>query len=429
MTINKYKTWLYLLLFSFAYEKPLIILSSMDKLNPRLFDIVLILGLLFTYGNKSSFNDEIYKKWCSIIAWFSICVMLGFLLFNIALDTKFFMLYYLLEYYKGVLALFILFKIPSGRVSLDDVFYPIIYGGVFVSLYCVYEITVGIEQVVLSDSLVLNKPRWLVWGPFVGAYFHIAVYMPLVTTLLFSKLVSSKGGKWGWFVLFIFCSWPIFFCGSRTAIFLWLVTILCVTYYNKKNRFVFFVGLASVIPLIFVIFTSKSLSGNDTINRLQSFESSASTHADNSIVSRALYAANFGLTKYDEHTLLPIIGGGFYVAPVEGNARIGYGFHNIYFFIFEQSGFIGVLLFLVFIISFLKKGLRFLNIEYEDTYYWFILAVVAYMVSSLILGWAGHTFWRGFATSNFNTLRVLLLVVASCYISKAHFINNSSGRL
>lgn len=417
--VNKYSLWIWLLFFSFAYEKPLIHLSSFDRLNPRLFDIVLLLGVTFLFGNEKIYKNIIYKQWTMIVLWFTFVVLIGALIFPFEWNIKKYMFYFLFEYYKGLLAITVMLCIPKRYYSLQTVLSALIVGGIFVSSYCIYELNVGVSEVIITEDKILAKPTGMVWGPYVGSYFEIAVFMPLVASIAFAMLMYGRWiSKKLMIILTLFISWPILYTGSRTAIFLFLCSITIIVIVNLKR------SIFVILPLLFLFFSTLILTDrfnflfdsnqNETLARMISLEED--NHHD-SIVNRIFLFKDFDFEKYDHGYVMPFIGAGFYVAPISGNARIGYGFHNIYLFAFEQSGIIGVILFILFIyvsIKILREGLR--DLDKNSLSYWFVAVVYAYFVASLIVGISGHSFWSGFSTSNFNNLRILLLVFASMIV-------------
>ncbi|TKB46145.1 O-antigen ligase family protein [Thalassotalea mangrovi] len=416
--INYHTIWIYLLVFSFSFEKPLIVLSSLDRLNPRLFDLVLGLGILILINNRLKFTEVVFKYWLLIVANFWVCAVLGLLLFDFSSQVKLYMVYYCFEYFKGVLALAIYLTIPEKYRPLRVIVNALFIGGFFVGTYCLYEYFIGIEQIVLTEGLILSKPKELVWGPFSGSYFHIANYIPLISAICLSKMIVVKSNKIFWFVVFLFFSWPILFTGSRTAIFLFIASVFFVfAFYIRKKTTVWLLLFFTIFTSVVVINTSFIASENYTLERLNQFEENDS---HNSILNRVLFFSHFDISSYDEGEYLPFIGAGFYVAPIEGRPRVGYGFHNIYVFTIEQSGIIGFCLFIMFCFVVVRRFVNFIKVGKVSKYHWFVVAVTAYTLGSLVIGWSGHTFWRGFATSNFNTLRILLLVSCSLYITKSY---------
>lgn len=417
--INRYKIWIWLLFFSFAYEKPVFIISSLDKVNPRLFDIVLLMGILLTFSKKTKYKNPVFRQWALIVFWFTIVVALGVIFYPFPWSVKQFMFYFLFEYYKGLLAIWIFLSIPKNYYSLETIVHALIAGGIFVAAYCVYEFNAGISEVIIAGDNVMRKPAGMVWGPYIGSYFEISVFVPMAFSIAYVLTLHSKGkNKILMIMVTLFISWPILFTGSRTTIFLWLLTLSIIILISlKKNIWMLltiatlFVGTITLTNKLDFFF---DVNKNETLSRMAYLEED--NHHD-SILNRMLLIASFSFEGYDQGEALPAIGAGFYVAPVNGAYRVGYGVHNIYLFPLEQAGVIGLILFFMFIyvsIKILRKGLK--QLDKNSLSYWFIVAVYAYFVASLLIGISGHTFWRGFTTYNFNTLRILLLVVASMII-------------
>ena len=138
--------------------------------------------------------------------------------------------------------------------------------------------------------------------------------------------------------------------------------------------------------------------------------------SQNSILSRVVPSFPINAYMFDG-LLVPFIGAGFYVAPVNDEFdslryRVGYGIHNSYLFAFEQGGslvFVLFILFLIFSIRYLNRGRKSRSLVDRQ----FALALSAYMAFLLVNAFAGQAFWRGFETGNYNTYVVLLLVIAT----------------
>jgi hypothetical protein len=417
--INRYKAWIWLLFFSFAYEKPIFIISSLDKANPRLFDLILLIGVLLTFKKKVSCKNPVFRQWALIIFWFTIVVLLGAVFYPFPWNVKQFMFYFLFEYYKGLLAIWIFLSIPKKYYSLETIMHALIVGGIFVAAYCVYELNTGISEVIIAGDKTLGKPPNVVWGPYIGSYFEISVFIPMAFSIAFVLTLYSKGKKkFLMTIVTLFISWPVLFTGSRTAIFLFLLTFSIIVLMSLKRSIftllvlaVLFAGTAAVTNKLDLFF---NLDQNEALERMISLEKG---DHHNSILNRLLSVTTYSFEGYDQEESVPAIGAGFYVAPINGRYRVGYGVHNIYFFPAEQSGLIGSILFFMFIyvsIKILRKGLK--ELDKNSLSYWFVVAVYAYFIASLLIGISSHTFWRGFTTYNFNTLRILLLVAASIVI-------------
>jgi len=112
---------------------------------------------------------------------------------------------------------------------------------------------------------------------------------------------------------------------------------------------------------------------------------------------------------------LPFFGGGFYAVPYFKNGELyyqrGFGFHNAYFFAFEQGGILAFLLFMAFLIVAFRDLVRMVKHGMPEDRA-FALGMLVFMIAFLPILWGGQVFWRGFGTENCNAYIVLLLVLA-----------------
>lgn len=144
------------------------------------------------------------------------------------------------------------------------------------------------------------------------------------------------------------------------------------------------------------------LKNSYTLSRSQELEDS---NESSTVRQRVLMGATYEFSKYDNSVLLPILGGGFYVAPIAAKYRVGYGAHNNYVFAFEQLGILGLVLYLYFLFKFLVLAKR-------NKSNMIALIMVPYIFSLLFVGFSGQTFWRGFGNGNTNTLLILLMALS-----------------
>ena len=232
---NKYKLWIWALFFSFAYEKQVFNLTAFNRFNPRLFDFVIIAGLfiVFTQPTSTFIKNSVFNAWKQIIIWFTICAIVSLVFYPFPADKKFFILYYLFEYYKGILVFWIFIKIPTKYYNLNTIVNAIISGGIFVAFYSIYELFGGVQHIIKIGDKVFNVTSGLIWGPYTSSYFEIANYLPLVFAISFARVLYFKWKNIYQILITIFISWPLFFTGSRTAIGLLLLTFFCIlTFYN-----------------------------------------------------------------------------------------------------------------------------------------------------------------------------------------------------
>ena len=345
-----FRIWFYLLLLSFAYEKPVIIISNMDRINPRLFDLVSVFGLfILPYVKKPAFIDPIFGSWKSLIIWFGVCSLLSIVLYQYPVEINQFIIFYYFKYLQGLLVIFLITRIPPGLVSLKTIFRILIVIGVFLTCYCIYEIFYGqYGEIEFAPGKYTKKPLGVVWGPFGNTYFQIANYLPFIFISIFGLAHFYTGIKKYLMIVFsLILTWPLFLTGSRTGLGLLVITFIIFIIMKYKS---YKIAIILVLFALIVNSVNKRASEVDEVNTLSRLQSIEEDDNKNSIVSRMLYFVNFDISSYSYNGILvPIIGGGFYVAPVNGEYRIGYGFHNIYIFSLEQSGLIGIIFYLLFI--------------------------------------------------------------------------------
>lgn len=415
--------WFLTLLLSFSYDKPILILTSMDRFNPRLSDVATLLGLLWYYRFNAKFYiiNDVFNSYKKLIIWFAVCTLFSIIFYGFPLNIDAFSIYYLFKYFQELLVCYlVLCYLSAYNVSYEEIFKVLILGGIFVSIYCIIEyITPGDLEVEISPGKYVKKPQGYVWGPYTATYFQIANYSPIVGFIALTYAISKKGiYKWLLVVVSFIIFWPSLVSGSRTAIGFILVLLLIAFF--KEIKFRAFILLSISALIVYFGFNLDALyqmilsSDSETISRMQQFEES---NSHNSVEGRVNYIFVWfdSFNKYVINGILvPVFGGGFYVAPLNGAFRIGYGWHNIFIFAIEQSGIIGLVLF----VKFIKKGYKGLNANYKKlndslVEKKFVFAVIIIFMAMFILGLSGaHTFWEGFSTGNFNLFRLVLIMLA-----------------
>lgn len=430
MYINRKKIlkyWLVFLLLSFAYEKPLFILSNIDRINPRLFDVVTLLGfLVIPYTRQRGKVNEVFKKWSHVVLWFGICCLFTIVFYGFTEIANSYSIFYYIKYLQELFVLFVAARILSEGVDIELVLKSFVVSGLFMFLYAYYELNFGtFGELEYAPGKYTIKPEGVVWGPFGNTYFQIANYIPLVFILIFAFASIKRGVKRNLYLFIaLLCAWPLLYTGSRTGIGLLVLTFVIYIFFKVKSiKFHYIV----IILLGLIIFdnlpTENKSESIKTIERLDAMED----HDENSISARFLLFLDFDIFAYEKGgDYLPYFGGGFYVAPINGYYRIGYGFHNIYMFAIEQSGLIGLVLFLLFLkkaVSSVKKKMSYYKNK-NPLAHAFTIAVFSFLIAEIILGIAGHTFWRGFATNNINGLRILILIIATSPILLPKLMRN-----
>lgn len=269
-------------------------------------------------------------------------------------------------------------------------------------------------QVTEEKSVILTEGTLL--GPFGASYFHLAQYQALSFCLAFALSAMARRifSRIGWGAVALFISWPLFISGSRTGLLLIFLSWIGLFVIESRLRKTLVMALS--VLLIFLPFIDAHsildtfLSGQ-TAHRIQGF-----SEGENSAEERFSALLYFDTSRYKWNgAIVPFIGAGFYVAPIYEDSiveyRVGYGLHNIYLFVFEQAGLIGLILFLTFL-AYALKGLFRIRASTSEVDALLACALTVFLVAEMASGVFGQVFWRGFGTSNFNTYLILILMLA-----------------
>lgn len=416
------RAWLLFLIASFAYEKPILNLTSFDRLNPRLFDVATITGLLILpMVFKTKVFNPVFRTYRNMIIWFGVCCVLTLLVYQFPVNMNVYVLFYYVNYLQELFVVYLAVKICYEILPIKAINILFVCIGLYLFVYAFFEYKFGVAgQVEYAPGKFIQKPAGVVWGPFGNTYFQISNYLPFVVVMIFSYASTFRGAKrMGLIGVSILAGWPLLYTGSRTGLSLLLGVVFIFILLRYKT--VYALGI-SIVLLAFCGIVFYKFSNADEYNTISRGVSQEDEHSANSIENRVLLFEDFDMQSYAKGgAFVPYFGGGFYVAPRNNGFRVGYGFHNIYVFPFEQAGILGVVFFYLFIRASLRglwKSKRIVKnkISYE---YMFLLSVISYWVASLLIGVAGHTFWRGFATNNLNTLRILTLVIATSFYYRA----------
>lgn len=406
--LNKYKIWVILMLASFAYQLPFVVLTSMDRLNPRLYDLFFIWGL-FLFWNKllKPIDNSVVKIWRKMVILMTFCCLVY--AFLIPPTTYAYSLFYLFKYIEGYFVLKMLFA-NRKLINVDLVEKIIILGGVFVALYSfpqsLRSITIEME---IAPGKFLILPPGSFTGPF-ASYFALSQFSTISTLFSINRLIRTRNKKQKIFLLFVtfLVAFPAFSNGSRTGLFLLLFSTIAFFLLSKKINYLFSLIIV-MIGFLFYFSASKNMNIGDylknenyTISRIEQLNNDERQ----SIIGRLTFYDIFHLSDYDYGILMPICGSGFYVSPRNGIYRIGYGFHNNYIFSFEQMGILG----LIFFIMLLFRTIR-LSHKYRFTNE-LSLPVCSLVLAYLILNFAGQTFWHGFGNGEINTLLIFIMALS-----------------
>lgn len=412
--------WLCGLILSFAYERPLFNITSYDRINPRLFDIFVLLGVLtvLPHLSKNVRPPHLFRNWAMIVSVFCLCAII-WAIFILPWEYGKFSVFFALKYLEGLIAIYISLRIPLDSHQKQTIHYFISVGGIFVAIYTIYQFNYGSNIIEIVPGKFVRTTLGSVTGPLGYAYFHIAQFSSLafIMTLGLITYTRNKIIKIIYSVLAIFVAWPLFYSGSRTGLGLIAISFPIVLLLNRKLRG----SMAIVILCIFLLIlgtginVSKSIH-NSTALTIQRFLGIEQTKSPNRLISRLTLPKRFTIEQYRWKGLsVPLIGAGFYVAPVYTGGweryRVGYGIHNAYLFALEQGGLFAFILFIVFVIRLLKNLNKMRNAE-DLTDSTFAVGMFAFFIALLLAGMAGLVFWMGVGTVHFNVYLVLLLLMA-----------------
>lgn len=404
------RSWFVFFIICFASELPVAELTSMDKANPRLFDIAFIVGLfLFRTQIFKSTGNDLVKLWEKLVCWMCLCVFVY--AFFIPTPIYFFSLYYLWKYIEGLLVVRMCF-LCKEFIDYKELRKTFIWVGIFIALYSIPQ-SLSKEELVLeiAPGVMVNYPPGTIIGPFNSTYFELAQVSPLCGLFALSHIIEKRrlGYSLIYFVLWLLIIYPPLNSGSRSAALMVILSTVFLLFIMRKV-FVMIIISTLLVSGLFIIANIQQTSVADflvknsyTIQRSISLEEEGFDDID----SRMDVTSGFMDDNYDYSNLLPFIGGGFYVAPIKGNYRIGYGVHNNYLFAYEQIGIVGFVIMIIFFIKALKRS-------YKNRKQGFIPAIMcAFMLSLAIVGFSGQSFWRGFGNANVNTLIIFLIGIAT----------------
>jgi len=403
--------WLYLMLFSFFYELPIFYMTNMDRINPRLYDIMFIIGLFLFYREIISEKVEniIYKNWKYIVYWFLFCSIIWTII-DFPLEISAFSLLFALRYLQGLLVLKLLLIHP--KLSFDVIGKVSFMGTVFISIYCLYEYNVGYVGGIyeIAPGKYLDVYADSVFGPLSPSYLHLGQLLPLSVIVSFAYILKNDLGRI-WYIVLFAASWPIFFAGSRAGLFLFFMSIIlfCFIYRNVIWKML---PLIAILIVLFLWSYNSIILNFENARTLNRFEELNDSDGTNSITARLSVFERFNIEEYDNGVLMPLIGAGFNAAPVNGNYRIDFGIHSMYLYPIEQSGLFGFFLFLLLLYRIIKLLFK------EKEYSYYVGALLVYILAMLCVGFGNQNFWRGGSTGNLNTYIVLLACVACLFQNK-----------
>lgn len=410
--------WLVGLILSFAHERPLMVLTSMDRLNPRAFDVMVVVGILFVLPSlpRSEKLPQQFFLWAGIVSIYALCSLL-YATFLLPDQYAEFSLFFAAKYIEGLIAIYIALRIPVSERRWHLTLWAIACGGVYVATFCIFEYLGGEKGAVIeiAPGKFVQYHEQVLTGPLGYSYFHIAQFSSLSAIVALSLVEVYKGHAQRWAIIGLsaFIGWPLLFSGSRTGFGLLVISMLLGLLLIRGVGTRIFGAAVAVGFVATLLGMSANLDFLENSTTFARFAESEGTH--NSANNRVLLALDFNLDDYKWGSIMPLVGAGFYVAPrLEGNSenyRVGYGVHNTYLFPFEQGGTAVAVLFVMFLSSSIR-GLSMMTKQAFGARRALAVALLAYLLASLPAYLAGQIFWMGFETAHFNVCIVLVLLIA-----------------
>ena len=414
--------WLCGLIMSFAYELPIWYVTSMDRVNPRLFDVMCFLGIVFVLRKlpPGPSNNSLFCIWAAIVVVFCCCALIwtvGFLPWEYGK----FSLFFAAKYVWGLMAIYIAIRIPLDVHEKRIIHYVVVAGGVFVALYSIGQFGSGQTEWAITGEESVISHGGAIYGSLSRSYFHVGMFSTLSFAMTLALVSAFRGHYRSWLFLGLafFVAWPALACGSRAAI--GGIVIVMVTSVFLDPKLIPKSCCLAVLGMIMIYATGMDKKGIDLdetslgYKRFIMYEDS-----QNSVLNRIMLRFDMKHYMYDGWPV-PFFGAGFYVAPVSDGTgsyyyRVGYGIHNVYLFSFEQGGIAGFVLFIVFLVRTMGclNQMRKSGVPIDTG---FAFGVFTFMAALLAVGFAGQVFWRGFNSENFNTYIVLLLVLGTSQTS------------
>jgi hypothetical protein len=419
--------WLCCVILSFCYELPLVRLTTMDRLNPRFFDVVFLVGVITVLPglNRAGQTHKVFRLWAGIVAIFAFCALVWAPFFPWYYGK--YTIWYALKYLQGLLVMYMIIKIPITASQKRILHYLVIVGGTVVALVAAAQyLRGGVGTIyVARTGEELKGMEGILFSSLGRGYFHTAIFSSLssVMTLVLFPGLRTTISKMFCLVLTVFIGWPAFFCGSRAG------PVACLLSWGflfllAKISFKTVIIIVVITTLLFLsVYVPKMLSMEYWAEKSLSFKRMVTIEESggggfNTLSERLnMYTVSLMRLYRWQGLRVPFIGAGFYVAPhthPDGTLkyRTGYGVHNSYLFALEQGGLGAFILFIAFLIA-CHKNLKIMRKPYNnESDRSFATGMHAFFFALLIVMLPGQIFWHGFQKVNFNTYLILLFMIA-----------------
>ena len=418
--------FMFLTILSFAYERPLLELTDMNRTQPRVFDFFWIWAVVLLLRGVPMLVPvpRFLRIWKWIVAVFVFCAVIWQIW--IPFDYGRYSLFFAIKYLQGLVVLVVFCRIPLSEQQKQKLMVAMIIGGLIVAVYAIPEYASGgstgeVEVVARADKVIVTI-KGALFSCLSNTYFHVAMYcsMASIMTLAFYESFRSFPKRLACLLLSLFLAWPAFFCGARIGI---AATLLGWTSMFLQSRRGLKGALVVTALLLFmmVVFWKPSLASpekwmEESVSFRRLFEAEERGKLGSAIGSR-LSLDFYDIQYYEwQGWRIPFIGAGFYVAPqMRGNAlhyRVGYGVHNSYLFSLEQGGLGALILFIVFLIVLLRSLKNTVRYAGNQTDIAMAKGARAFLHALLIVMLPGQVFWYGFGSINFNAYIMVVFLLA-----------------
>ncbi len=416
--------WICCVILSLCYERALVRLTTMDRLNPRLFDVVFVFGILTVLPTIRKFTQlpRVFRLWGWIVATYCVCAVLWVPFFPLYYGK--YTIFFALKYIQGLIVIYTVLNIPLTLQQKRILHYMVVLGGVWVAVTAIPEYLrggVGKTFVTRTGEEVETFAGTL-WGTLGNSYFHISMFSSLSSVMTLALFNSSKtrASKLFWLGLGVFVAWPAFFSGCRGGLFTCVLAWLVLFFMSKGSfKTATIIGIMTISTLIFLI-APYILSYTYLSEKSATFARFAVTEQRGvgSSISSRLTANWYNLNLYRwQGWRIPFIGAGFYVAPHSDpdgarHWRPGYGIHNDYLFALEQGGVGAFVLFILFLVA-CHRNLKEMRRPYNnDADRIFAMGMHSLLYALYVTMLGGQIFWHGFEKANFNSYLIILFMLA-----------------
>lgn len=391
-----------LLVFSFCYELPLIELTSYDRFNPRLVDVMTIFALFTTKWRRNK-NNSLVRAWEYLTIIFVCAAIIAFL-FLLPRQYGYYSIFFAGKYVETLLGIWILTGFNWQNHHIEKMMRFFCYGMIMAGTWGVLQYigVLGSERYLPNGELIVKQSNTIL-ATFGITYFHSGIMGAMGAGIALTLFQRKAINKIIFALAFCASGFLALFSGSRAGLAVFLLIVAVILSKDLKTMLVSGVIIAAIASAGLYNYVSEN---SITAQRIQD-------SASHNTVEKRLKADYFGLfgeiVSFHGAKLFAV-GGGFYAVPLNDTRgsgiryRIGYGFHNIHFFPIEQAGIAAFIAAGVFWYRSLKKGFE----RRKEALPRCGLAIAA---SIFTVGWAGQIFFHGFGTENMVTFQVFIMVI------------------